>query len=195
MNHNNIIIKIHSKHKVYLKYAEKLLPLYSSIKPEDIVQDMYVKVIEKLNNNSLTEERINQNNEQKYICTIIKNLIIDHINKKEITTTQLNEINSFDKSLENNNHHKEYLLNLQQAIETFDHVQKRIFNIYLKKKIWIGENLTRNGNIVGVNWCLKNNSIKNMQRATTVSLKTLKRRIARGKNDIKNYVNGKQKKN
>ena len=196
MNHDKFIQKIYSKHRIYLRYAEKLLPIYSSIKPEDIVQDMYVKLIEKLKDNSLTEEKVTKNNEQKYICTIIKNLILDHIkkNKKEIPTVTINNSNSINKTEDNSNSHQQYLDDLQNAIETFDEVQKRIFNIYLNKKIWIGENLFNNGKKIGVNWSLKKNSIRNMHKATTVSYRTLKLRIARGKKEIKKYINGKKEK-
>ena len=45
---NDILLKLYNKHSTWLLMANKLTPLYYSITAEDIVQDMYIKIYEKI---------------------------------------------------------------------------------------------------------------------------------------------------
>ena len=55
---NDILLKLFEKQTTWLLMANKLTPLYYSITPDDLVQDMYIKIHEKLRSGKLKKTDI-----------------------------------------------------------------------------------------------------------------------------------------
>lgn len=168
MTSSEIIDKLYRKHTVWVLMVENRLPIYAPITAEDIVQDMYLKIYQKLKEKKIKKTLIikGEQVQYNYIYVTLINLTND-VFRTEQETLPL----------------KEELINKQQEEQTefFEKIDSIIDNFY-----WYYEKLFKLYTIK-----FKGNMSK-LSKETKISYKTIWKDINQIKKLIKKqYENGK----
>jgi DNA-directed RNA polymerase specialized sigma24 family protein len=168
MTSSEIIDKLYRKHTVWVLMVENRLPIYAPITAEDIVQDMYLKIYQKLKEKKIKKTLIikGEQVQYNYIYVTLINLTND-VFRTEQETLPL----------------KEELINKEQEEQTefFEKIDSIIDNFY-----WYYEKLFKLYTIK-----FKGNMSK-LSKETKISYKTIWKDINQIKKLIKKqYENGK----
>lgn len=173
LNENDILIKLFEKQTTWLLMANKLTPLYYSITPDDLVQDMYIKIHEKLRNGKLkktdiiVEGKINAG----VVYITMHDLSVD-IYRKQKAYFPINkdikeqEHKTKEEHLELQNVDLIFFKKIDNAVENFNWFYKKIFKLYTEEF----------------------QSMRKLSEATKISYKTVYNKIKKCKEEIKKQL-------
>ncbi len=174
LNENDILIKLFEKQTTWLLMANKLTPLYYSITPDDLVQDMYIKIHEKLRNGKLKKTDIIQEGKINggVVYITLHDLSVDIYRKqkayfpikKDIIQT---ENKTKEEHLESQDVDLMFFKNIDKAVDNFNWFYKKIFKLYTEEF----------------------QSMRKLSNATKISYKTVYNKIKKCKQEIKKQLN------
>lgn len=168
MTNSEIIDKLYRKHVTWLLIVENRLPIYAPITAEDIVQDMYLKILQKLKEKKIKKTLIIKEGEVQYnyIYVTLINLCNDVFRTEKETHPLKEELLNKEEEQQT-----EFLNKIDSIIDTLYWYQEKLFKLYTRK--------------------FKGNMSK-LSKATKISYKTIWNDINQTKKLIKKlYENGK----
>lgn len=171
---NDILLKLFEKQTTWLLMANKLTPLYYSITPDDLVQDMYIKIHEKLRSGKLkkTDIIIEGKVNGGVIYLTLRDLSVDiyrkqqayYPKKKDIIQT---ENKTKEEHLESQDVDLMFFKNIDKTVNNFNWFYKKIFKLYTEEF----------------------QSMRKLSNATKISYKTIYNKIKICKDEIKKQLN------
>ena len=119
--------EIYKYHKEWVKVACKYLK--NKEDAEDLVQDVYIKIIDKINNNKISVDEIRYKNtvNKNFIYKIIRNSAIDELRKRK----EKIDFIKFDEDEDFINARDKILTKLQNEINILHEKDKEIFKLYI----------------------------------------------------------------
>ena len=168
MTTDDLIHKLYMKHPTWVLMAERMLPVYSVRTGEDIVQDMYLKIYQKLKEKKLKPQSILIDDKIKfsYIYIVIQNLVNDIYgvnNKKIITYPIAKHKDVVDEKTESD---AAFYEKIDKVVENFQWFHKKLFKLYTKEFY----------------------SMRKLEKETKISYKTIWRTVKECKQEIRNKL-------
>ena len=161
---NDILLKLYNKHSTWLLMANKLTPLYYSITAEDIVQDMYIKIYEKIRDKKLkkTDIMVKGKVNAGVVYITMHDMTVDIHRKKESYYPIKKDIKQDNQRTE-----AEFFERIDKVVDNFNWFYKKIFKLYTEEF----------------------QSMRKLSNATKISYKTVYNKIKICKDEIKKQLN------
>ena len=171
---NDILLKLYNKHSTWLLMANKLTPLYYSITAEDIVQDMYIKIYEKIRDKKLkkTDIMVKGKVNAGVVYITLHDLSVDIYRKQKAYFPIKKDIietghKTKEEHLESQNVDLIFYKKIDKAVDNFNWFYKKIFKLYTEEF----------------------QSMRKLSNATKISYKTVYNKIKICKDEIKKQLN------
>ncbi len=130
MTSSEILDKLYRKHSVWLLMVENRLPMYAPITAEDIVQDMYLKIYQKLKEKKIKKTLIVKEGKVQfnYIYVTLINLSNDVFRTEQETLPLKDElINTQEED------QTQFLEKIDSIIDNFYWYYEKLFKLYTRK--------------------------------------------------------------
>ena len=163
MNNDEVLSQLYRKHTTWLMMAEKMLPQYRIKTAEDVVQDMYLKIYEKLKEKKLKAADIIIEGKPHYgiVYTTLHDLTVNIYRKEKPSYPITMDIE--DKASESD---AEFYEKIDNVIDSFQWFHKKMFKLYAKDF----------------------QSIRKLSDATKISYKTVFKTVKACKEEIKKQL-------
>lgn len=164
---DEVLNMLYRKHTSWLMMAQRLTPVSGyAITAEDVVQDVYLKILKELRDKKLDYATIIIEGQPNYgvMYLRIRNIIANKM-RLERPTVQLNrdiEDSQFQSA-------SEFFESIDNVIEGFNWFHKKLFKLYSKEF----------------------RSLRKLSNATKISYKVVCKTVKECKEEIKKQVNGK----
>ena len=173
LTENDILLKLFEEQTRWLLMANKLTPLYYSITPDDLVQDMYIKIHEKLRNGKLKKTDIIQEGKINggVVYITLHDLSVEIYRKQKAyfpikKDIKENEYMSKEQHLKIQNEDLMFFKSIDKAVDNFNWFYKKIFKLYVEDF----------------------QSMRKLSEATKISYKTVYNKIKKCKQEIKKQL-------
>lgn len=130
MTSSEIIDKLYRKHTVWVLMVENRLPIYAPITAEDIVQDMYLKIYQKLKEKKIKKTLIikGEQVQYNYIYVTLINLTNDVFRTEQETLPLKEELIKKEQEEQT-----EFLEKIDSIIDNFYWYYEKLFKLYTIK--------------------------------------------------------------
>lgn len=125
-----VLKEICKYHKEWLNIAISYLK--NKQDAEDLIQNVYIKIFEKLNNGKIKDITYGDSINKYFVYKVIKNTCLDHLRKKKqyIDIEQIN-IKIKDELCENENAKSKIFIKIADEVAKWDKREKEIFDLYM----------------------------------------------------------------
>ena len=194
MNNDEVLSQLYRKHTTWLMMAEKMLPQYRIKTAEDVVQDMYLKIYEKLKEKKLKAADIIIEGKPHYgiVYTTLHDLTVNIYRKEKPSYPITMDIE--DKASESD---AEFYEKIDNVIDSFQWFHKKMFKMYLNPTINIDINkknkkkylhLPKKKYSDGQEYVTIKTSLRKLSDATKISYKTVFKTVKACKEEIKKQL-------
>jgi len=164
MSNDEVLKILYRNHPAWLIMAERMLPKYRISTEEDVVQDMYIKIYEKLGKKKLKFTDIIIEGKPHYgiVYTILHDIVVN-IHRTEPKTMPI--INDIEEKESDNLFYQ----SIDDVVNEFQWFHKKMFKLYSSKF----------------------QSIRKLSEATKISYKVVWKTVKECKEEIKRKINEK----